>query len=75
MSLQHKLTAPQRRILTDAVRDGKTTVGGRNIPAINNLENYGLITAGWGLEEGGQQTRFRIVVRPTDAGKDLIYGH
>jgi hypothetical protein len=67
-----KLTKPQRRILEDAVRDGKTIVGGRNIPAVNNLKDAGLITADWVNERGGQQWRWNITVRPTDAGREAV---
>lgn len=67
-----KLTRPQRRILSDAVRDGKTIVGGRNIPAVNNLRAAGLITDDWISEHGGQQYRWKIIVYPTDAGREAV---
>lgn len=67
-----KLTAPQRRILTDAVRNGETIVYGRNGTAVHNLRLMGLVTVDWGHEPSAQGFRDRIVVRPTDAGRAAL---
>lgn len=70
-----KLTKPQHRILSDAVRDGKTIVYGRNGAAAHNLRIKGLATTDWAHEPSAQGFRDRITVRPTNAGKELINGH
>jgi hypothetical protein len=72
MMTKTKLTKPQRRILSDAVRDGKTIVYGRNGAAVLNLRDAGLVTVDWGREPNAQGFREVITVWPTDAGREAI---
>lgn len=67
-----KLTAPQRRILTDAVREGEIIVYGRSGAAVHNLRMSGLADVDWWHEISAQGFRDRFVVRPTEAGRKLI---
>lgn len=65
--MEHKLTQPQRRLLTRVRETGQLIMNGRARSMIEALEAAGLVDAVWDLDiTSTGSTRWRITVTPKE---------
>lgn len=72
--MSRKLTKPQARILAQACVGEGVAVWGRSMAAVENLEKFGLVTAQWRIEQGGQQSRWAGKACATNLGRKINSG-